>query len=79
MSPEDQKYYDNYFDLFANDGWKQFKDEITEILDNHRIEDIKNEAHLAFVKGERDGLRRVLRFETAITMAYESIVERENA
>ena len=79
MSPEDRKYYDNYFDLFMTDGWKQFKEEITEILDNHRIEDIKNETHLAFTKGERDGLRRVLRFETGIRMAYESATERENA
>ena len=32
MSPEDRKYYDLYFDLFASDGWKQL------------IEDVKKEA-----------------------------------
>ena len=53
MSPEENKYYDNYFDLFATDGWKQFIEEINDILDKHRIEDIKNEQHLAFIKGER--------------------------
>ena len=71
MSPEEQKYYETYFDLFMSDGWKQFIEEIKEILDRHRIEDIKNETHLAFVKGERDALFRVRRFETGIKTAYD--------
>ena len=79
MSPEENKYYDNYFDLFASDGWKQFIDEIEEILDRHRIEDIKNEQHLAFVKGERDALFRVRRFETGIKTAYDVLQGRDNA
>lgn len=35
MSPELQKYYDKYFDLFASEGWKQF------------IEDVKKESDIA--------------------------------
>jgi len=71
LSPEEQKYYETYFDLFMTDGWKQFIEEINDILDRHRIEDIKNETHLAFVKGERDALFRVRRFETGIKTAYD--------
>jgi len=71
LSPEEQKYYETYFDLFMTDGWKQFIEEINEILDRHRIEDIKNETHLAFVKGERDALFRVRRFETGIKTSYD--------
>jgi len=71
LSPEEQKNYETYFDLFMTDGWKQFIEEINEILDRHRIEDIKNETHLAFVKGERDALFRVRRFETGIKTAYD--------
>jgi len=77
LSPEENKYYDNYFDLFASDGWKQFIEEIEEILDRHRIEDIKNEQHLAFVKGERDALFRVRRFETGIKSAYDVLQRQE--
>ena len=77
MSPEENNYYDNYFDLFASDGWKQFIEEIEEILDRHRIEDIKNEQHLAFVKGERDALFRVRRFETGIKSAYDVLQRQE--
>ena len=79
MSPEENKYYDNYFDLFATDGWKQFIEEINESLDRHRIEDIKNETHLAFVKGERDALFRVRRFETGIRSAYDVLQGQNNA
>jgi len=71
LSPEEQKYYETYFDLFLTDGWKQFIEEINEIIDRHRIEDIKNETHLAFVKGERDALFRVRRFETGIKTSYD--------
>jgi hypothetical protein len=79
LSPEEQKYYETYFDLFMTDGWKQFIEEINEILDRHRIEDIKNETHLAFVKGERDALFRVRRFETGIKTAYDVLQGRDNA
>ena len=79
MSPEEQKYYETYFDLFMTDGWKQFIEEINDILDRHRIEDIKNETHLAFVKGERDALFRVRRFETGIKSAYDVLQGRDNA
>jgi len=77
LSPEEQKYYETYFDLFMTDGWKQFIEEINEILDRHRIEDIKNETHLAFVKGERDALFRVRRFETGIKSAYDVLQEQK--
>jgi hypothetical protein len=71
LSPEDQKYYETYFDLFIHPGWKQFQEEIQDILNKYRIEEIKDERHLAFVKGERDALFRIRRFESAMKRAYE--------
>jgi len=79
LSPEDEKYYETYFDTFATDGWKQFVQEIEDILDSHRIEDIKDEQHLAYVKGERAALMRIKRFETGIRSNYDLIVERNDA
>ena len=79
MSPEENKYYDNYFDLFATKGWKQFIEEVNEILDRHRIEDIKSESQLSFVKGERDALFRVRRFEQGIKTAYDVLQGQNNA
>ena len=71
MSPEDQKYYENYLDLFLTDGWKQFVKEAQDLLDSYEIEDIKDEIDLAFVKGQRSSLLNITRFETGIKNAIE--------
>jgi hypothetical protein len=77
LTQEEEKYYNTYFDLFLTPGWKEFKNEIQAIFDDYRIEDIKDERHLAFVKGERDALRRVLHFDGGIKRTYDIIKERE--
>lgn len=79
MSPEDEKYYETYFDLFMQPGWEQFIEEIQNILDGHRIEDIRDEQNLAYIKGERAALMRVRRFAGGIKQSYEIIKEREDA
>ena len=76
LTLEEEKYYDNYFSTFATEGWNQFISEIQEILDSHKIEHIKDEKNLAFVKGERDALHRVLRFAPGIRTTYNMITER---
>lgn len=77
MTLEEEKYYDQYFELFASEGWKQFIAEIQEIIDGHRIEDIKDEAHLQHIKGARASLFKVLRFENGVRHTHEVITERE--
>ena len=79
MSPEEEKYYENYFDLFIQDGWKQFEEELKEILDGYRIEDIRDERNLAYVKGERNAFFRMQRFANGIKFAYERMQEQDNA
>jgi len=56
-----------------------FKGEIQNILDSHRIEDIRDEQNLAYIKGERAALMRVRRFAGGIKQSYEIIKEREGA
>lgn len=77
MSPEDEKYYENYLDLFLHEGWKQFVEEAEELLDSYVIEDIKDEIDLAFVKGQRSSLLNITRFQTGIKNAIE--MESEDA
>jgi hypothetical protein len=77
LTLDEEKYYDHYFNTFSTEGWKQFKDEIQEIYDSYRIEDIKDESQLARVKGERAMLFKMLRFEGGIRGAYDLIKERE--
>lgn len=78
MSPEDDKYYEAYFDIFVKPGWKQFITDVKEIFDSYRIEDIKDNDQLNMVKGERQILQRILNFENGIRIHYESIEELEN-
>jgi len=63
--------------LFLTSGWKQLTEELQNIFDSYYIEDIKDESHLSFVKGERDILRRLLHFEDGIKQSYDMIKERE--
>ena len=79
MTKEDEKYYEVYFDLFLQPGWKQLVQELKDILESYRIEDIENEDTLARVKGERSMLFRITNFETGLKEAYESILEAERA
>lgn len=71
MSPEEEKYYENYLDLFLHPGWKQFVDEAQDLLDSYSIEDIKNNEDLFFVKGQRISLLNIVRFETGIKNAFD--------
>mgnify|MGYP000019756109 CR=1 FL=1 len=77
MTLEEEKYYDHYFTLFSSDGWKQFVDEIREVHDSYRIEDIQTESNLSRVKGERAMLWKVCYFEASIRNAHTLIQERE--
>lgn len=78
MTREDEQYYEAYFDLFLQPGWKQITQELSEILQAYRIEDIKDEIDLARVQGERSALFRLVNFESALKEAYESILESES-
>jgi hypothetical protein len=75
LTSEEEKYFERYFDLFVTSGWKQFIEEITETLDTHSIEDIKDERHLALLQGERKALLKIQNFETGIRNSYDHILE----
>jgi len=54
MSPEDQKYYETYFDLFATDGWEQFKKDIEQLkkLKEESVFNIDKSDDYFIAKGE---------------------------
>ena len=71
LAPEDEKYYENYLDLFLHPGWKQFVTEAQDLLDSYVIEDIKDDLDLSFVKGQRSSLLNITRFETGIKNTFD--------
>jgi hypothetical protein len=79
LTKEDEKYYEQYFDLFLHPGWKQLLKDLNESLNSYRIEDIKDESSLNLVKGERTILHRLVNFEQSMKETYDMILESENA
>mgnify|MGYP000666364715 CR=1 FL=1 len=73
MTEHEKKYYDNYFDLFASDGWKQFIEDITEIYHSYNVDHCNSADDLFKAKGERAVLSRILGFSNGIEAAYASI------
>ena len=75
MTKEVEEYYDAYFDMFHTNGWKQFIDEINDIINGFRIEDIKDEKHLSLVQGQLQMLTRTANFEDGLRNTYDDLTE----
>ena len=75
MTPDEEKYYERYFDLFLTSGWKQFIEEMTDASSTYRLEDIKDTEHLYRSQGELSVLKRLLSFEEGIRNAYDYVLE----
>jgi len=73
LDTEIEKQYEHFFSMFVTEGWKQFIEDMEDIYDNYRIEDVKDEKHLNFVKGERAILWRIITLEESLKNAYDSM------
>ena len=77
MTPELEKYYENYFDLFLTDGWKQFIQDIQDASSDFDIRYVKDEGHLQNLQGQLKVLDILVNWEVNIRNAYDSITEEE--
>ena len=75
MDQELQRQYDNYFEMFATEGWKQLVEDLEDITDNFRIEDIKDEVDLANIQGQLKVLKQILYFEDSIRRTHDELLE----
>lgn len=75
MDQELQRQYDNYFDMFSTAGWKQFVEDLEDISDTFRIEDIKDEVDLASIQGQLKVLKQILYFEDSIRRTHDELLE----
>lgn len=72
MDKETEVYYNHYFDLFNNDGWKQLIGELTQnAVVINSVENLKDEQDMYVKKGQLNVLASILNFETTIRNAYE--------
>ena len=75
MNREDEKYYNDYFDLFRSDGWKQLIEELTQnaaTINNVAV--IKDVEDLFFRQGQLEVLVSLLKFEDSINNSYDDLV-----
>ncbi len=74
MNREDEKYYNNYFDLFRSDGWKQLTQELTSNAATiNNVAAVKNADDLFFRQGQLEVLLYLLQFEDSINNSYEDL------
>lgn len=73
MDQELQRQYDNYFEMFSTEGWKQFVEDLEDISDNFRIEDIKDGVDLATIQGQLKVLKQILYFEDSIRRTHDEL------
>jgi len=74
LDQELQQQYDHYFEMFATQGWKQFVEDLEDISDNFRIEDIKDDVDLANIQGQLKVLKQILYFEDSIRRTHDDLL-----
>ncbi len=72
MTPELEKYYENYFDLFMSPGWRQFKEEAQDGYEALNVEKCKDWDSFLVTKTRREQLNNILNFEHLIRVAYDN-------
>ena len=72
MDQELQTYYDNYFNLFLQDGWKQLLEDFgTNASQINSVEATKDSEDLQFRKGQLNVLAHLLNMESIIRNNYD--------
>lgn len=72
MTPELEKYYNIYFDLFRSEGWKQLIEELTQnAVVINSVEATKDVDDMYFRKGQLNVLAHVINLETAVNNGFD--------
>lgn len=77
MTPELQKYYEDYADLFMTDGWKTFQEDIQAAALTINIMAMKDAKDLHISQGKLDVFQRLLNWQNSIENAYEELLQEE--
>ena len=74
MTKEDEKYYEDYFDLFVTAGWKQFIGEITLSKSQFTFDVVNDERELNLAKGQLLILNNITNFERTMRNNYDAVM-----
>ena len=79
MDKETQEYYDNYFSLFRQKGWKQLINDFGNNAQQiNNVEATKDSDDMFFRKGQLNILAYLLNLEPVVTNSYEELTENED-
>lgn len=74
MDKETEEYYNKYFDLFGNDGWKQLIEELKQnAVSINSVEATKDANDLYVRKGQLNVLAYLLNFESTLNTNFEEL------
>jgi hypothetical protein len=74
MDKETEEYYNKYFDLFGNDGWKQLIEELTQNAEAiNSVEATKDGNDLYIRKGQLNVLAYMLNFEATVNTNFNEL------
>lgn len=78
MERTDQAYYENYFEMFATKGWRQFMKDMKEGQEEARNKAFNGgEERFLAIKGEIEVSSRLLSFESRLRSTYDHEQEDE--
>lgn len=79
MDKETQEYYDNYFSLFRQKGWKQLINDFGNNAQQiNSVEAAKDSDDMFFRKGQLNILAYLINLEHAVTNSYDELTENED-
>ena len=73
MTPEIEKYYNAYFDLFITTGWEQFVQEAKDAREGITLDGCKDWDTFLVMKTRREQLNQIIEFENLIKASYDRL------
>ena len=78
MAPELEKYFNNYFSLFRNKGWKQLLEELEKTAEvTNKLQNCKDNEDLCSKKGQLIILANLINLENTVRASYDQTVLEE--
>ena len=72
MDKDTERYFENYFDMFATEGWKQFMEDMEENKSTlSSIMSIKEANDFFYRKGQVTTLSLILNFQDSIEQSFK--------
>ena len=77
MDTELQKYYENYFELFSSDGWKQLIEEVIESVSQTEEGTLNQSSADVFHynRGYVGALKYLINLEAVVQMTFDDLNE----